>query len=82
MDVVLTPTGTAGDAWTLKDRLGRSLGKITKPENSEAFQITTEPDGTLRTVQSLHPSLQDAMSAIAKVANGACSLDSLDWAGP
>ena len=78
MDVVLTPTGTAGDAWSLKDRLGRSLGTIVKHKDPESFQITAEPEGTLQTVQSAHPSLQDAMSTIARTANGACSLDSQD----
>ncbi len=79
MDVVLTPTGSAGDAWSLKDHLGRTLGKITKPENSDAFEITPDPEGTLRTVKSMHPSLDEAMSAITKVTNGACTLDSQDW---
>jgi hypothetical protein len=79
MDVILTPTGTAGDAWSLKDRLGRTLGEVTKPENSEAFVIMPEPEGALRTVKSMHASLDEAMSAIARIMNGACTLDSQDW---
>ena len=79
MDVVLTPTGTSGNAWSLKDRLGRTLGEITKSENSDAFVIMPHPEGTLRTVKSIHVSLDEAMSAIAKVMNGACTLDSQDW---
>ncbi|MET0528867.1 MAG: hypothetical protein ABW003_11105 [Microvirga sp.] len=79
MDVVLTPTGTVGNAWRLNDRLGRNLGEITKSENSDVFVIMPHPEGTLRTVKSIHASLDEAMSAIAKVTNGACTLDSQDW---
>ncbi|KAA0107813.1 hypothetical protein CIW48_32425 [Methylobacterium sp. P1-11] len=79
MDVVLTPTGTAGNAWSLNDRLGRTLGEITKSEHSDVFVIMPQPEGTLRTVKSTHASLDEAMSAIAKLTNGACTLDSQDW---
>ena len=79
MDVVLTPTGTAGNAWSLSDRLGRTLGEITKSEQSDVFVIMPRPEGTLQTVKSTHASLDEAMSAIAKVMNGACTLDSQDW---
>jgi hypothetical protein len=79
MDVVLTPTGTAGNAWRLNDRLGRTLGEITKSDHSDVFVIMPHPEGTLRTVKSIHASLDEAMSAIAKVTNGACTLDSQDW---
>ncbi|MCJ2037385.1 hypothetical protein FV232_03320 [Methylobacterium sp. WL30] len=79
MDVVLTPTGSAGKAWDLKDRLGRSLGKITRPKDTDDFQIQPDEAGLLVTVKRAHASLDAAMSAIASVANGACTLDSQDW---
>lgn len=79
MDVVLTPTGSAGDAWSLKDRLGRSLGKITKPKNSDDFQITPEPNSALAGIKAGYASLDEAMSAIERKTNGACTLDSQDW---
>ena len=77
MDVVLTPTGIHGDAWSLKDRLGRSLGTV-KVENSDGFVIAPDASGLLKTIKLVHPSLDEAMSAIAQHANGACNLDSQD----
>jgi len=68
-----------GDTWSLKDRLGRSLGKITKPKNSDDFQITSEPNSALAGIKTGYASLDEAMSAIAKITNGACTLDSQDW---
>lgn len=79
MDVGLTPTGTAGNAWSLNDRLGRTLGEITKFEHSDVFVIVPHPEGTLRTVKSTHAPLHEAMSAIAEMTNGACTLDSQGW---
>lgn len=79
MDVVLTPIDTADGAWSLRDRLGRHLGEITKSEKSGTFVITTDPSGALRAVQAVQASLNEAMSAIAKVSGGACTLDSQDW---
>jgi hypothetical protein len=79
MDVVLTPTGSTGDMWSLKDRLGRSLGKIMKPKNSNDFQITPEPNSALAGIKTGYASLGDAMSAIAKMTSGTCTLDSQDW---
>ena len=79
MDVVLTPEGSTGRAWTLKDRLGRNLGNITKPQNGNDFEIQPDAFGLLKSVKRRHPSLNEAMSAIAGVTNGACTLDSRDW---
>jgi hypothetical protein len=75
MDVVLTPEGSAGGKWTLKDRLGRNLGSIIKPEDASDFQIQPDALGLLKSVKRRH----EAMSAIASVTNGACTLDSRDW---
>ena len=79
MDVVLTPEGSTGRAWTLKDRLGRNLCNITKPQNDNNFEIQPDAFGVLRSVKRRHLSLDEAMSAIASVTNGACTLDSRDW---
>ena len=79
MDVILTPDGSAGSAWTLKDRLGRNLGNITKPQNADEFEIQPDAFGLLKSVKRRHTSLNEAMSAIASITNGACTLDSQDW---
>jgi hypothetical protein len=79
MDVVLTPMGIHGDAWTLKDRLGRSLGTVQKVENPDGFVIAPDGSAVLKSIKLVHPSLDEAMSAIAQHTNGACNLDSQDW---
>ncbi|TXM70702.1 hypothetical protein [Methylobacterium sp. WL120] len=79
MDVVLTPTGQTGKSWTLKDRLGRSLGSIGETETGDDFRILPEAWGVLKNVKRGHASLDAAMSAIAGATNGACTLDSGDW---
>lgn len=79
MDVVLTPTGSSGSAWVLADRLGRRLGTVTASPGAIGFQILPEASGLLKGVKREHPSLDAAMSAIADLAQGACTLDSQDW---
>ncbi|MCJ2034622.1 hypothetical protein [Methylobacterium sp. J-068] len=79
MDVVLTSEGPHGGKWTLKDRLGRNLGSITKLKNASDFQIQPDALGLLKGVKRRHPTLNEAMSAIASLTNGACTLDSRDW---
>ena len=59
MDVVLTPMGIHGDAWSLKDRLGRSLGTVQKVENPDGFVIAPDGSGLLKTIKLVHPSLDD-----------------------
>ena len=76
MDVV-TPTGSSGTSWGLKDRLGRPLGAIDQ-DPEKLFQITPAA-GALRSVPRTHPTLDQAMTAIAKHMQGACTLDSQDW---
>lgn len=71
--------GSTGRAWTLKDRLGRSLGNITKPQNGNDFEIQPDAFGLRRSVKRRHLSLDEAMSAIAGVTNGAFTLDCRDW---
>jgi hypothetical protein len=63
----------------LKDRLGRNLGNITKTQNDNDFEIQPDAFAVLRSVKRRHLSLDEAMSAIASVTNGACTLDSRDW---
>ncbi|GJE14468.1 hypothetical protein FOHLNKBM_5543 [Methylobacterium longum] len=78
MDVVVTPTGAEGTSWNLKDRLGRPLGTIGQDKN-ELFEITPDPLSGLMRVPHTHPSLGEAMTAIAKHMQGECTLDSQDW---
>ncbi|TXM66283.1 hypothetical protein FV226_23705 [Methylobacterium sp. WL12] len=78
MDIVVTPTGSRGTSWSLTDRLSRQLGTI-EQDAEELFQITPEARGALNTVPRTHPTLDTAMTAIAKHMQGACTLDSQDW---
>ncbi len=79
MDVVVTPTGIEGRSWSLKDRLGRSLGVIELSGLATGFEIKPELSGGLRAVPTFHATLNDAMTAIAKHMQGECTLDSQDW---
>lgn len=79
MDVVVTPTGSQGDAWSLKDRLGRSLGTIEQSGHAAGFEIRPEPNGGLQAGSYFHATLNEAMTAIAKHMHGECTLDSQDW---
>ena len=76
MDVVVKPTGSEGNAWSLEDRLGRSLGTIGQSEDAAGFQITPDPAGGLRAIPRGHHTLDEAMTAIAECMRGACMLDS------
>ena len=79
MDVVVTPTGSDGTSWSLKDRLGRRLGGIEMSGLATGFEIKPEMSGGLRAVPTFHATLGDAMTAIANHMHGECSLDSQDW---
>jgi hypothetical protein len=76
MDVVLTPIRSRKDAWSLKDRLGRELGRVEQKQN---FEIMADPASKLHGVRVTHSSLDEAMTAIAARMDGACSLDSQEW---
>jgi hypothetical protein len=78
MDVVVTPTGSTGTSWSLKDRLGRPLGAI-KQDGEGLFQISHTVGSGLTSVPFTHTSLGQAMTAIAKHMHGECTLDSGDW---
>lgn len=79
MDVVVTPTGTEGRSWSLKDRLGRPLGAIELSGLATGFEIKPELSGGLQSVPIFHATLNEAMTAIAKHMQGECTLDSQDW---
>lgn len=79
MDVVLAPVGSEVDVWSLKDRLGRDLGTIVKGAKADSFRIRPIAGSALCAVKIEHPTLDEAMSAIAKLMNGACNLDSQQW---
>ena len=76
MDVVLTPVGTDGTRWSLTDRLRRPLGMVKK---GDGFTIVPAQGSSLWRISPEHPTLDAAMTAIAKHLGGACSLDSQDW---
>lgn len=79
MDVGVTPTGSKGTSWSLKDRLGRPLGAIELSGLATGFEIKPELSGGLRAVPTFHATLNDAMTAIARHMQGECTLDSQDW---
>ncbi len=79
MDVVVTPTGSEGTSWSLKDRLGRPLGDIEKSGLATGFEIKPGPSNSLRAVPVFHATLDEAMTAIARHMQGECTLDSQDW---
>lgn len=78
MDVVVKPIGSGGTSWSLKDRLGRVLGAIDQ-DGDLLFQITPDPNGTLKSIRRTHPTLDKAMTAVAEHMHGECALDSQDW---
>ena len=77
MDVILTPIGSDGTAWSLADRLRRPLGTV---EKGNGFKIVPAQGSSLWLINPEHPTLDAVMTAIAHHTNGACSLDSQDWA--
>jgi hypothetical protein len=52
---------------------------VQKVDNPDGFVIAPEGSAVLKTIKLVHPSLDEAMSAIAQHTNGACNLDSQDW---
>ncbi len=79
MDVVVTPTGSEGTSWSLKDRLGRPLGDIERSGLATGFEIKPGSNNSLRAVPVFHATLDEAMTAIARHMQGECTLDSQDW---
>jgi hypothetical protein len=79
MDVVVTPTGSEGTSWSLKDRLGRHLGDIERSGLATGFEIKPKPSSSLQAVPTSHATLNEAMTAIASQMQGECTLDSQDW---
>jgi hypothetical protein len=79
MDVVLTPIESATDTWSLKDRLGRSLGTVSKIADADGFKIQAQLGSSLDGVVTTHPTLDAVMTAVGKRMDGACTLDSQDW---
>jgi hypothetical protein len=79
MDVVLKQTGSEGTSWSLKDRLGRTLGTVQQSKQAAGFEIAPVASSTLTSVPKLHATLDEAMTAIAKHMHGECTLDSQDW---
>jgi hypothetical protein len=78
VDVVVTPAEFIPDTWTLSDRLGRPLGKITEL-SQELFVIEAGPSSSpLKMTIATFPSLDSAMSAIATIMKGECQLSSGD----
>jgi hypothetical protein len=78
MDVVVTPAESKQGTWTLSDRLGRPLGKITEV-SATLFVVNADPNSGLSKLASASfVSLHDAMSAIARHMKGECQLSSGD----
>ncbi|GLS45554.1 hypothetical protein GCM10007884_35450 [Methylobacterium brachythecii] len=75
VDVILSPTGSDGRLWTLKDPLGRSLGTVRRGTN---FEIVVESTGRLNGISHHYKTLDALMTAIANHMKGSCSLGSQD----
>ena len=75
MDVVVTPAKVKPGTWTLSDRLRRPLGEIHRSLPGQYSSFNVDPQfravQTWRTAQ--FPSLDDAMSAIARHMKGEVS---------
>ena len=77
VEVTLASIKTAG-TWMLSDRLGRPLGTITEVSPS-SFVINATRGSKLAGVGTASfPSLNDAMTAIARHMKGECQLTSGD----
>jgi hypothetical protein len=81
MDVMVTPAELKpAGIWRLSDRLGRPLGTITEASPS-LFVIDASRDARLSGMETANfPSLNDAMTAIARHMRGECQLSSDDKA--
>ena len=76
MDVVVTPAKFVPGVWTLNDRLGRPLGTITEAF-PKLFVIHPDRSSGLSKIRIANfPSLDEAMSAIARHMKGECQLSS------
>ena len=62
MDVILTPLGSDGIAWSLADRLRRSLGTV---EKGNGFKVVPARGSSLWRISPEHPTLDAVMTAIA-----------------
>ncbi|WP_114947751.1 hypothetical protein [Microvirga calopogonii] len=79
MDVVVTLASIkSAGTWMLSDRLGRPLGTITEASPS-LFVVDAPRDSRLAGMATANfPSLDDAMTAIARHMKGECQLSSGD----
>jgi hypothetical protein len=76
VDVVVTPAEFKPGTWMLSDRLRRPLGTITEVAPS-LFTIQADGYAGLAGMEAANfPSLEIAMSAIAKHMKGECQLSS------
>ncbi len=79
MDVVVTPVSGSQKAWSLADRLGRTVGSIAQSDEGQFVITFADPtaDGPLSAIDAVQPSLDTAMDAIALRLKGACQLSSI-----
>ncbi len=76
VDVVVTPGELEPGTWMLTDRLGRSLGTVAEASPS-LFVLNADRHSELSRMRTTDfPSLNEAMSAIAKHMKGECQLSS------
>jgi hypothetical protein len=79
MDVVVTPAELkSAGTWMLSDRLGRPLGTITEVSPSLFVIDANRASGLSGMGTANFPSLDDAMTAIARHMKGECQLSSGD----
>ena len=80
MDVVVTPASGARNTWSLTDRLGRTVGNIAQSDEGKfviAFAVPV-PSGPVPAIDTVQPTLDAAMDAIALRLKGACQLSSTE----
>jgi hypothetical protein len=78
VDVVVTPAEIKPGTWMLSDRLRRPLGTITEASPSLFVIHADGNSGLARMATADFPSLDDAMTAIARHMKGECQLSSGD----
>jgi hypothetical protein len=78
VDVVVRPAEFKPGTWTLSDRLGRPLGTITEVSPPLFVIHADRTSGLFKMATASFPSLDEAMSAIARYMKGECQLSSSD----
>ncbi len=75
MDIVVTPASDTQTAWSLTDRLGRMIGRITQSSEGKFMVVSAGTSANpLSAMDTTHNSLGEAMDAISIRLKGVCQL--------